>query len=395
MAEGAGQILLDVTRLISLKWTGRQPTGIDRVCLAYLDHFRERSLAVVQHRGLVRTLGRGNTIKLQNMFGLPKAGFRAAFSSFLPRILAEPRPCFGAGAGVYINASHTDFDLPKHFEWVQRHGLKSVYFIHDLIPIRQPEFSRPHAVRRHSGRVSCALENADAIIVSSNTVAHDLQAFAREQGLSLPYVITSHLAGENLKTPPSKAGCLDEPYFVCVGTVETRKNHAFLLDVWANLVANYGDQAPTLFVIGQHGPLSQGCLDRFENDAALSAHVALVNRCDDQRLAELLANAHGLLAPSLSEGFGLPIVEALRLGLPVIASDIPIFREIGQGIPELLDPTDQSAWEQAIMNLAAFAMRRHADFIPRSWEDHFAPLDAWLATTINAGAHELIGNVAS
>ena len=93
-----------------------------------------------------------------------------------------------------------------------------------------------------------------------------------------------------------------------------------------------------------------------------------------------------MLFPSFAEGYGIPLVEALAAGVPVIASDLPVFREIGQGVPELVAPDDDCAWEATIADYArADSLRRRAqlarliDFDAPDWSDHFATLDRFLA----------------
>jgi glycosyltransferase involved in cell wall biosynthesis len=105
-----------------------------------------------------------------------------------------------------------------------------------------------------------------------------------------------------------------------------------------------------------------------------------------------------MLFPSFVEGWGMPMVEALALGVPVIGSDIPPFREAGQGIPELLSPHDGNGWASRILEYAAKGSHarkeqreRLANFRPPSWEDHFNKLSTWLGlkpTGAATRAHE-------
>ena len=92
-----------------------------------------------------------------------------------------------------------------------------------------------------------------------------------------------------------------------------------------------------------------------------------------------------MLFPSLIEGYGLPLVEALQTGTPVIASDLPVFREIGGNIPDYLDPLDGPAWEQAILDYADDASGARSDQLMRlagyqapTWKDHFSRVEAWM-----------------
>ena len=107
----------------------------------------------------------------------------------------------------------------------------------------------------------------------------------------------------------------------------------------------------------------------------------------DDNIARLLASARALLFPSFAEGYGLPLVEALDAGVPVIASDLDVFRAIGQGVPDLLPPDDVDGWAAAVMAYAApesparaAQMARLAQFRAPDWPGHFAQVDAFLET---------------
>ncbi len=382
-------ILLDVTRLIARSWTGRHATGIDRVCHAYLRQFRDRSLAVVQHRGIVRVLGPRRSDALFDMLLAPSPGFRARFTAWAPAALLGPRQPDDIRGLTYINVSHTDFDLPQHFEWVRRNALQSVYFIHDLIPILHPEMSRPQAVDRHTGRVRGALVHGDQIIAGSNAVAADIRDYAAQSALPTPPITISHIAGEQFAPTaplaPPIAPSPTAPYFLCVGTIEPRKNHRLLFDVWCKLASQLGAATPRLIIVGQTGPMTGD----IASQAAAHSHIEMRPSCTDQELAALMSNCTGLLMPSIAEGYGLPVVEALTLGTPVIASDLTVFREIGQGAAQLIAPTDVGAWASAIVNLAeassslsaAERKRRAERFIQPTWEAHFDPIERAIAAS--------------
>ena len=101
----------------------------------------------------------------------------------------------------------------------------------------------------------------------------------------------------------------------------------------------------------------------------------------DAAMAALLRGARALLLPSLAEGFGLPLAEALALGVPVLCSDLPALRETGGEVPEYLDPRDAASWRRAILDYAADSMRRHnqlmrlAGWHAPHWNDHFEIVD--------------------
>jgi len=176
------------------------------------------------------------------------------------------------------------------------------------------------------------------------------------------------------------------PTFVVLGTIEARKNHRLLLDVWARLIERLGDRAPRLLIIGQRGWEADDIFDRLDHDPQLRGHVVELNLCSDLQAAQHLASARALLFPSRVEGFGLPLIEALAAGVPAIAGDLPVFREVCGDFPDYLDPSDIAAWENAVLDYAASDSRARArqlarmtKFVPPTWDKHFERVEAWLA----------------
>lgn len=383
MSPEVRDIILDVTRLVSRSWTARQSSGIDRVCYAYLKHFRPRALALVQHRGVVRVFDARRSERLFDLLLGPEQGFRGKMVAFAPGVLADPVPEARLAGMTYLNTSHTDFDLDAHHDWVARSGVRAVYFIHDLIPVLHPEFTLPHAVKRHLGRVQGALRHGGDIVTSSHVVARDLAAFARREGLDCETPLVAQIAGERFEGTGDHAG---KSFFLAVGTVEPRKNHRLLFDIWRELAARMGEATPKLVLVGQEGPLTGDILAPLA-DPEMAAHVEWRASCDDAELAQLMSSARALLMPSLAEGFGLPLVEALAMGTPVVASDIPIFREIGQGAPVLLDPANTAAWTQVVATMASTPRPQAKPYNAPTWPAHFAKLESWLASrALKSGA---------
>lgn len=385
------EVMLDVTRLVARGWSGRPSNGIDRVAYAYLDHFARRCRAVVQHRGIVGVLSRRQS---EELFAILQPGpvnhVRRRLGMMAPlALLAAGRGELPPGS-LYLNVGHTDFDLPQHWTWVRRNRLKSVYLIHDLIPILHPEFCRPHAVVRHRKRVHAALHGSSGIVVNSSATAKSLAGYVRRNELSSPPVLAASIAGAPLQ--PDGIGAraspfpdlLENGYFLCVGTIEPRKNHDLLLDVWQRLAQSRGENSPRLVLVGQWGALSEAVHRRVTGDPALRRLTMVCSQLDDAQLAPLMARAIAVLQPSHAEGFGLPVCEALAMGTPVIASDLPSHREIADGQALLLDPHDAGSWERAIDNAirqpAGLEARRSAalGYRPPTWDDHFRKLDAWL-----------------
>lgn len=384
LTQEPADILLDVTRLVTSRWARKRPTGLDRVALAYTDHYRSNARAVLQHRDMTRVLSKQDSQRLFDLLLDRKRTFRRAFTTLAARALTRPQRPQAQPGSLYLNVGHTEFDLPEHIEWVRDSCVKPVYFLHDLIPIRRPDLCLPNAVTRHKARVDSALANGSAIIVNSNATAADLGQYATQTAQSLPPVLIAALAGGDVR--PSAALRLDnpEPYFLAVGTHEPRRNFSMLVSIWDRLAKRFSDSWPKLIIAGQPWKRHPESYRTLQQHAQHSRHLQLIEDCSDQELGDLMAGARALLMPTLAEGFGLPLVEALALGTHVIASDLPSLRESGKGIPLLLDPVDPAAWEQAIIKFERTPTERDRQsemirtYRAPSWDDHFAQVDSFL-----------------
>jgi glycosyltransferase involved in cell wall biosynthesis len=373
--------LLDVTRLIWRRWKGRFPTGIDRVCLAYLRQFGGRAQAVIQHNHFRRILDRCASRALFDLLEGPPDRFRRQLPG---GVLRNLRGLNAEGHGrLYLNIGHTGLDSPGFRDWVGRSNVRPVYLVHDLIPITHPEFCRAGEADRHRRRIRTVLTTAAGVIGNSQATLDELTFFAREEQLPKPQGISAWLGSDPLPAPTASES--DRPTFVVLSTIEARKNHLMLLRIWSKLIDELGSQAPRLLIIGQRGWEAEPVFDLLDHSEKLRGHVVELSRCSDSQLSDHLASARALLFPSLAEGYGLPLVEALGIGVPVIASDLPVFREIGADIPTYLEPRDEHAWRAAILDYSRedsaerqSQLRRMKAFKAPSWTSHFATVEGWL-----------------
>ena len=381
---GAKPLLLDITRLVWRQWAGRHPTGIDRVCLAYLTHFGDRAQAVVQHRHLRRIFGPVVSRQLFQLLEERPKDFR----SRLVRALAGQLLAKGDhGRGrPYFNIGHTGLDDPMLRRWLLTADVCPIYLVHDLIPLSHPEFCRPGERKRHDQRMRTVLETASGLIGNSQATLDALAQFGLAERLPRPPQLAAWLGSTSFDKPlrPILPG---RPTFVVLGTIEARKNHLLLLNIWLRLITRFGASAPRLLIIGQRGWEAAEVISMLDGDETLRGHVVEISGCSDFELAGHLSTARALLFPSLAEGYGLPLIEALGLGVPVIASDLPVLHEIGQELPMFLSPVDEPGWEAAILDFAdatsparAVQLDRISTFRPPSWADHFAAVERWLPT---------------
>ncbi|MCG8431238.1 MAG: glycosyltransferase, partial [Candidatus Omnitrophica bacterium] len=130
--------------------------------------------------------------------------------------------------------------------------------------------------------------------------------------------------------------------------------------------------------IGQRGWECENVIDLLERSEAIRNFVIELPACSDADLSTYLYHSRALLFPSFAEGYGMPLMEALTLGVPVIASNLPVFREIAGDVPDYLDPLDSMGWLQKIEAFStscslerAAQCERRAHFDPPSWSGHF------------------------
>ena len=374
--------LLDVTRLIWRRWKGRFPTGVDRVCLAYLRHFGDRSQAVVQHDRLRRILSREASEELFHLLEGPPERFRRK----LPLSALKNLTGLNAkGRGrLYLNVGHTGLNSPGFREWVRGANVRPIYLVHDLIPITHPGYCRGGESGRHRDRMRTVLTTGAGVIGNSQVTLDELARFAEDEGLKMPPSVAAWLGADPLPLPEALSEP-ERPTFVILSTIEARKNHLMLLKIWGRLIDRFGTAAPRLLAIGQRGWEADPVFELLDRSEKLRGHVVELGRSSDAEVAQHLASARALLFPSLAEGYGLPLVEAFGMGVPAIASDLPVFKEIGGDIPTYLGSTDEAGWEAAILDYSRpdsperqAQLQRLGGFNPPSWQDHFETVEKWL-----------------
>jgi glycosyltransferase involved in cell wall biosynthesis len=385
-------VILDISRLLTVAHRAA-PTGIDRVELAYARHLLGRTPAHCTFAAEIPLLGyaavppaliadlvaaletgwelgasRARTIARRVRLALPFG--RAA----LAETLARPGP------KAFLLVSHRALERPAKIQAMRRLGCHFVPLIHDLIPLHHPEFARPGHAEKHRRRIATATTLADGIVVNSAATGAELAPFLGPRAAEVPVAIAPlGVAPPEVETPPVAL----RPYFVVLGTIEPRKNHLLLLNLWRQFAATLGPAAPRLVVVGRRGWENENVLDMLERCAALDGLVREAGMLPDREVASLLRGARALLFPSFAEGFGLPLAEALALGVPVLASDLPALREVGGSVPEYMDPMDGAAWRAVLLDYAradSLARRaqlgRLAHWKPPSWEHHFDQVDA-------------------
>jgi glycosyltransferase involved in cell wall biosynthesis len=388
------QVILDISRLLASAQRA-SPTGIDRVELAYARRWVSEpglpctfvaEVPLLGHVALPRPVVTDLVFAIEEAWsnggrGAANAARRVRLAapfgrSALTEVLRRPTP------KAFVLVSHRALERPNRIEALRRQGCRFVPLIHDLIPLLHPEFAREGHADRHRKRIATTARLADAIVVNSAATATDLVPWLSGRAVE-PAIAVAPLG----VTPPAveEPPVALRPYFVALGTIEPRKNHLLLLNLWRQLAATLGPAAPRLIVVGRRGWENENVVDMLERCAAIDGIVRETGPLPDREVASLLRGARALLFPSFAEGFGLPLAEALALGVPCIASDLPALREVGGAVPDYLDPLDGVAWRSAVLDYARgdsvarrAQMGRMAAWKPPSWSEHFGIVDGLL-----------------
>jgi glycosyltransferase involved in cell wall biosynthesis len=385
---GTRTLTLDITRLLS-RVHQATPTGIDRVELAYARALLSMDDRPVSFEAWLPGLGfvsydRGAVAGLLSRLQASWIVGGTARPARVARALLGFRPGRPRGSdNLHLIVSHQHLaDLGRRIR--RQDGVRTCVYIHDTIPSDFPEYARPGGARTHDRRMRSSVALADALIVNSAATARSLERFMEEAGrrpqlLVAPLGVEPRFQDGQSKGESSADG---RPYFLCIGTIEPRKNHLLLLQVWRAMAERMSaDQMPRLILLGRRGWENENVIDMLERSTPLRGLVVEEGRVGDARLAALLANARALLMPSFAEGFGLPVAEALAAGVPVIASDIAVLRETGGCVPDYLDPLDGPAWMRAIGDYAlehspqrAAQLQRMGSWKAPGWDEHFRQL---------------------
>jgi glycosyltransferase involved in cell wall biosynthesis len=380
---GEREFLLDASRLVWRVWRGRLPTGIDRACFEYAKHFGSRSQAILQFRGRVLVFSASDTDHLIGLLLAPRSEVRHRLIVLLAAAWSRARRKPPRAGMIYLNVGHTGLQEPGLIAWISANDVRAVYLLHDLIPITHPQFCRDGEDAKHESRVRNALSSAAGIISNSQATLDELARFACHCSMEMPSTVVAWIAGTDARTGGHEHK-LERPHFVTVGTIEARKNHMILLRVWRRLMADMGSSAPILLIIGQRGWEAEAAEAILDRSGELKGRVRELAACSDEELAGWLSNARALLMPSFVEGFGLPVVEALQLGTPVIATDLPVYREVVGDIPTYLPPDDAEAWERTVRDFAGDSAERKRQkqamngYRAPDWPGHFAAVEQWL-----------------
>jgi glycosyltransferase involved in cell wall biosynthesis len=249
-----------------------------------------------------------------------------------------------------------------------------VTVVHDIAFREHPEwFSRGERI--WMGRtIPWTMRRAAAIVTVSRFSRDRIVA---ELGIRPEDIVVALEAADPVFFAASRApASIDPPFFLAIGNLQPRKNLPTLIDAYRALLASRPDVRERLVIVGQPW-LRAGEIQARAADLVAAGRIVFTGYLRDEEIASLLGAATAFAFPSLYEGFGLPVVEAMAAGAPVVVADTPVMREVGGDAAMRVPPTSVPAWTDALDRLRSDAGLRTR--LVRRGAERAASLD-WGAT---------------
>jgi glycosyltransferase involved in cell wall biosynthesis len=246
---------------------------------------------------------------------------------------------------IFIGLDWCTDVVPSMKPWFleqRRHGARIVFVVHDLLPLFRPDFFPPGMAQMTVDWIETVAEVADSVACVSRTVADELYTWlaeAKPQRLQ-PLPLGYFHPGADLPASPPTTGLSGDvsamltklrsrPSFLMIGTVEPRRGYQQALAAMEQLWAEGVDV--NLVIVGEQGLKTADLAQRIRLHPERDNRLFWLPEISDEMLEQLYRGARALLAASEHEGFGLSLIEAAQHGLPIIARDISVFREVGGG----------------------------------------------------------------
>lgn len=276
---------------------------------------------------------------------------------------------------------------PRHHDEIaalfERAGVRYVGFIYDLLPVLFPEWWRPDQQSRYRDWFAWTGRHAALVLCCSLSTQRDAERFFAQEEIATGPIETVRLGDElpsglaAARRAPHAVDPAARPFVLFVSTLEVRKNHRLLFQVWRRLLAAHGaERVPDLVFVGKRGWLVDDFVTELAQSRFLDGKIVWRERVDDAELARLYADCLFTVYPSFYEGWGLPVAESLAFGKSCVASSASSLPEVGRDFVDYHDPHDvaeaTARIERAIFDADHRASREKMileRFRARSWRE--------------------------
>lgn len=398
---------VDVTDLLFYLYHHRHVSGIQRVQCGYIANLLRNRNPAVTFRFCV-------TAHAMNGYGdVPAADMR-----YLMQEMRSPRitdfqewQAYTGKLRDYDSKSPSPFETgdillvmgapwvyPDYFysvaEVKRRYGIRYMQISYDMIPSYLPEHCDTPLVLAFNYAVAGMLHYAEHVFAISQYSAGDFTKLAQRCGVPATPVSVIPMGGtlDYNETAQDRAALLSRSvdrsldsffrthrlteFVLCVGTVESRKNHAYLYHVWKRLIEVHGDATPKLVLVGRYGWHIESFQRYLKISNNLGGRVVHLSGVSDRELQALYQRALFTVFPSFYEGWGLPVGESLYYGKVPVTSSTTSLPEVGLDFAVYVDPFNVDDGFRAIDELVsdrpklqALEQRIRDEYQPLSWKE--------------------------
>lgn len=231
-------------------------------------------------------------------------------------------------------------DNINFFLKLKQRGVLIVFLVYDILPIQFPLYANKGVAEGHISWLKNIIQLSNKIVCISNTVMHDVKKWVEINNLNQNnnFIQYTHfnLGADIDKSLPSKGLPSDiknilnkiksTHSFLMVGTIEPRKSHKQTIEAFERLWEN--NIAVNLIIVGKEGWLVDDLVHKLKNHPELNKKLLWLEGISDEYLEKIYESSTCLIASSEGEGFGLPLIEAAQKKIPILARDIPVFKEV-------------------------------------------------------------------
>lgn len=299
----------------------------------------------------------------------------------MPEICGDPVAYRPEDISIGMQSDWIHTDIAAIVALKDTSNWRHVVLCHDLIPIQFPHWYDESDVEGFRTYYDIALKRADRVMFTSNCTAREAKLYAGSLGFGLNdqaiVPMGSDIAPAKASRAALPAGLEPGKFAMFVSTIEPRKNHRLLAEAWRGLVRSglVGKSGFKLVFVGRPGWKMGSFFDEIAADPLLQGTLLHLQNIDDNTLARLYFDAAFCLYPPLYEGFGLPIIEALGYGKPLLVSAAGPMPEIAGEFAVPLDPTVPAVWQEAMREWIENSGKRdelakkvRASYQPLSWD---------------------------
>ncbi len=307
--------------------------------------FREFKAASRQFR---KKLRRWSVVRFTESTPSPAATASRFGRSTAPRSLPQANGELGAFApGDIFVSLGASWPIGGHAEataGLRRQGVRVLRMIYDLIPTIKPQWVDEPTVRQVTNWVRRVLTESDHVLTISEFSRSEIETYCAESRFQVPPLSVVRL-GDELDSagdehPPLPRFVPRRPFFVCVSTLDVRKNHRLLYDAWQLLASRDPENCPDLVCLGVPHLHVADLLREIRQDRTVNGRIHFLHGVEDAELAWYYRHCAATIYPSRYEGWGLPVAESLAHGRLCLASNATSIPEISADLPAFFNPLD-------------------------------------------------------